>query len=143
MAFPNLQKTSESKLLALTRLFVATTFLAAGASKLIVPEMTEAFYGQLREVGFPFDEELRLIVPIVEMITGYFLLLGRMTRHFAIVSILLMFIAVYVHMVIDNPNLFPFQPPLPVLPALIILLSSPLVLFGGGAWSKDLDIFEK
>lgn len=143
MSLFKLRRTPESKRLAVLRMTVAIVFLAAGLSKLLVPEFTVAFQDQLRAAGFPLIQHLRVAVPILELIIGYGLLVGKFTRFCALVSITLMGVATYVHLQITDPALFPYQPLIPVIPVIMIALLSVLFVMGAGTWSKDLDIFEK
>jgi uncharacterized membrane protein YphA (DoxX/SURF4 family) len=77
-------------------------------------------------------------VPSMEMFVGVLLSAGLMSRLGALVVIGLMAVATYVHLVVDDPTLFPLQPELPIVPIVVIVLSVYLLIVGGGAWSKDL-----
>ena len=50
----------------------------------------------------------------------------------------IMIVATYVHVVVDDPSLFPLQPSEPIIPALVMLGSAFVLWRGGGSWSKDL-----
>lgn len=143
MSLFKLRRTPESKRLAILRIAVAVVFIVAGLTKLLIPEFITAFQEQLRAVDILFAKHLRIAVPILELVIGYGLLVGKFTRFFALISISLMGIATYVHLQITDPALFPYQPLIPVIPIIMIGLLSVLFVMGAGTWSKDLDIFEK
>ena len=143
MAPLNLHTTSESKVLASLRIVVAVIFTLAGLCKLVVPTLIMAFHEQLDTAGIPFHHSLHLPVPIIEMVIGYFLFMGKFTRFWSFVGLILMIPAIYVHLQITDPTLFPMQPMMPIIPIIVIGLCAVLVFKGAGNWSKDLDIFEK
>jgi hypothetical protein len=49
-----------------------------------------------------------------------------------------MIVATYVHVVVDDPSVFPLQPEEPIIPAVVMILAAYLLLRGGGAGSWDL-----
>ena len=49
-----------------------------------------------------------------------------------------MVVAAYVHVVANDPALFPLQPVEPIGPIMLLVISLYLVWRGGGAWSVDL-----
>ena len=136
--FDQLRNTSNSRLAGVLRLLLGLIFVMAGALKVTVPHLGEAFEGQLAAAEIPFRELSGLTVPFIEMTVGVTLLLGWHTRLSAAVASAIMLVATYVHLVADDPALFPLQPvepigPLVLLAGLFYMLSS-----GGGAWSIDL-----
>ena len=143
MFLKQFSRTSESIRLGLLRFVVALVILMAGLMKLVVPEMIAAFHEQLKVIDPPLIDKLRLIIPILEIIIGYLLLIGMHTRLSAIASIVIMLAAIYIHMIVKDPALFPLLPGKPVIPIIMIALCLVLVVFGAGKWSKDLDIFDK
>jgi hypothetical protein len=50
----------------------------------------------------------------------------------------MMAVATYVHVVVNDPALFPLQPSAPVIPVTVIVLTAYVVWRGAGAWSLDL-----
>jgi uncharacterized membrane protein YphA (DoxX/SURF4 family) len=106
--------------------------------KLAVPVMTEAFLGQLASAHIPLIGFFRWAVPVVEIASGLALLVGVVTRVVALVIIVVMSVAIYVHAVSGDPALFLFQPHEPVLPIAVILMALFLVWRGGGSASVDL-----
>jgi uncharacterized membrane protein YphA (DoxX/SURF4 family) len=74
----------------------------------------------------------------VELALGIVLAVGIFVRPAALAVIGIMVVATYVHVVVDDPSLFPLQPSEPIIPAVVILASLYLILRGGGSWSRDL-----
>ena len=122
---------------------VGIFFVIAGLAKLIIPEVANTFQEQLRYMGIPGRDIYPLLEPILEMSTGYFLLIGKFTRFWSFLAILLMVFAVYIHISIEDPALFLLQLSAPLIPAAVLALCAVLLVMGAGTWSKDLDIFEK
>jgi uncharacterized membrane protein YphA (DoxX/SURF4 family) len=48
-----------------------------------------------------------------------------------------MVVATYVHIVIDDPSLFPLQPVEPIGPLVLLAMLIYTVIRGAGAWSID------
>ncbi len=105
---------------------------------MVVPTLGEAFAGQLVAANIPFYGLSLYAVPVVETVLGITLLFGLHARLSAVVAAVIMVVAVYVHLVVDDPSLFPLQPIEPVGP-LVLLVALLYVLWkGAGAWSMDL-----
>ena len=51
----------------------------------------------------------------------------------------IMAVATYVHLVVDDPSLFPLQPSEPIIPSIVIAMCLYLLWRGGGSWSRDLN----
>jgi putative oxidoreductase len=113
-------------------------FLMTGVMKLAVPMLSEAFSAQLVAGGIPLIGIMRWLVPLVEIGAGLALLVGAFTRIVALVIIFVMSIASYVHVVADDPEVFPLQPQEPVVPLAVIVMAVYLVWRGGGSGSVDL-----
>ena len=145
MSLLRLPRTPESRKLASLRISIAIIFIAAGLSKLLIPIMVSAFEAQLKETGVPLyvRSSFSLLFPILEIVIGYFLLIGKHTRFWSVIAMGVSCFGAYVHLHIDNPALFPFQPSAPIIPFTLMGLSAVLFVMGAGMWSKDLDIFEK
>jgi uncharacterized membrane protein YphA (DoxX/SURF4 family) len=77
-------------------------------------------------------------VPFLEIAVGLALGVGFVVRLAGLVVIGIMIVATYVHIVVDDPSLFPLQPSAPVIPLVVIAVSAYLVWRGAGAWSLDL-----
>ena len=120
------------------RLTLALLFLMTGPMKLLVPELAQAWSGQLIAAQLPFYELSRWTVPFLELLLGIVLLVGILVRPAALAVIGIMVVATYVHVVVDDPSLFPLQPGEPIIPALVMLGSAYLLWRGGGSWSRDL-----
>jgi uncharacterized membrane protein YphA (DoxX/SURF4 family) len=108
--------------------------------KLLVPRLSDAWSGQLQAVALPLYSITLWLVPILEILLGILLLLGASTRIAASIVIVIMMVATYVHIVVDDPALFPLQPNEPIIPLIVIALCAYLLWRGGGAWSLDLRI---
>ena len=134
----SLRETSDDKLAGGIRIFLGALFLTTGAMKLVVPMLAEAWSGQLLAAQLPLYELNVRLVPFVEMAVGIVLLIGFHTRLACTVVIGIMVVATYVHVVVDDPSLFPLQPSEPVIPLVVIMMSAYLIWKGGGAGSLDL-----
>ncbi len=136
--FDQLRKTSNDKLAGVLRLLLGFVFFMAGVLKMVVPTLGDAFAGQLVAANIPFYGLSLYAVPVVETILGITLLFGLHARLSAVVAAVIMLVAVYVHLVVDDSALFPLQPIEPVGP-LVLLVALLYVLWkGAGSWSMDL-----
>ena len=133
-----LRDTSEDKLAGGLRILLGVLFVMTGAMKLLVPMLAAAWSGQLMAAQLPLYEVNVRLVPFVEMAVGAVLLAGFHTRLASLVVIGIMVVATYVHLVVDDPSLFPLQPSEPVIPLVVIAMSAYLIWKGGGAGSLDL-----
>ncbi len=138
MDFARLQRTTNDKQAGVIRLMLALVFLMTGPMKLLVPQLAEAWSGQLIAAQLPFYELSRWMVPFLELFLGIVLAIGILVRPAALVVIGIMVVATYVHVVVDDPSLFPLQPDEPIIPAIVMLGSAYLLWRGGGSWSRDL-----
>lgn len=132
-----IRATTTDKLAAGVRLMLAIIFLMTGPMKLIVPQLAEAWAGQLLAAQVPFYEISRWSVPFLELILGLILAVGFFARPGVVVVIGIMIVATYVHSVVDNPSLFPLQPKEPIIPLIVIVMSIFILWRGAGAWSMD------
>ncbi len=131
-------RTSNNKYAGVIRIMLGGMFVMTGVMKLVVPSLAVAFAEQLQAAGIPFHSFNLWFVPIVEIFVGMLLLAGLMTRLGALVIIGLMVVATFVHLVAEDPSVFPLQPELPIIPIVVIVLSVYLLFVGGGSWSWDL-----
>ena len=138
MDVASIQKTANDKLAGSIRLILSVLFVMTGTMKLVVPMLAEAWSGQLLASGLPFYELSRWSVPFVEIIVGVVLGVGLFVRLAVVAVIGIMTVATYVHVVVDDPSLFPLQPSEPIIPLTVIAMCLYLVWRGGGAWSRDL-----
>jgi uncharacterized membrane protein YphA (DoxX/SURF4 family) len=106
--------------------------------KFVVPRLRDAFSGQLMEAGLPFHSLNMWFVPLVELLVGIMLIVGIFGRLVSLVAIVMMLVATYVHLVVDNPDLFPLQPEAPIIPLIAIALCLYVLWAGSGSWSVDL-----
>ncbi len=114
-----------------------------GTMKLVVPMLAEAWSGQLLAAQLPLYELNVRLVPFVEIAVGVVLLIGVYTRLACLIVIGIMMVATYVHVVVDDPSLFPLQPSEPVIPLVVIAMSAYLIWKGAGASSLDLRAGER
>lgn len=105
------------------RVALGVIFLMSGALKLVVPPLREAWSEQLTAAAIPLHEVNFQLVPLVEIVVGGLLLLGRHTRLAALLIVPMMLVAIYVHVVADDPSLFPLQPHAPVVPSIVLVLA--------------------
>lgn len=120
------------------RWLLGALFLMTGAMKLVVPMLASAWAGQLEAAQIPMAELSRWIVPFVEMGVGLALSLGFHTRIASLIVLGIMTVATYVHLVVDDPTLFPLQPTEPIIPVVVMVLALFLLVKGGGSGSLDL-----
>jgi len=130
--------TTDDRLTGGVRLMSALIFLMTGPMKLLVPQLAEAWSGQLIAANIPLYELSRWSVPFVELGLGIVLALGFYVRPASLVVIGIMLVATYVHTVVHDPALFPLQPAKPIIPGVVIVMSLFLLWRGAGAWSLDL-----
>jgi putative oxidoreductase len=136
--FDQLRKTSNDKLAGVLRLLLGFVFFMAGVLKIVVPTLGEAFAGQLVVANIPFYGLSFYAFPIVETVLGIILLFGFHARLSAVVAAVTMVVAVYVHLVVDDPALFLLQPVEPVGPLVLLVALLYILWKGAGSWSMDL-----
>ena len=133
-----IRTTSNDNIAGVVRLLLAMIFVMTGVMKLVVPMLGEAWSGQLLAANLPFYTLTRWTVPFVEIAVGVALTVGIYARLASVIVIGIMVPATYVHLVVDDPTLFPLQPSEPVVPLIVMLMSAYIVWRGAGAWSADL-----
>ncbi len=133
-----IRSTTDDRILGILRVLLGGLFVMTGLMKLFVPMLGEAFSGQLLAANIPFHTLNVWFVPVIEVVVGVLLLLGLFSRIGGLAVINMMFVATYVHLVVDNPDLFPLQPEEPIIPLVSIAVAAYVVWRGGGAWSIDL-----
>ncbi len=136
--FDQLRKTSNDKLAGVLRLLVGLVLFMAGVLKMVVPTLGEAFAGQLVVANIPFYVLSLYVFPIVETVLGITLLFGLHARLSAVVAAVIMVVATYVHLAVDDPSLFPLQPIEPVGPLMLLAALLYILWKGAGSWSMDL-----
>ena len=136
--FDQLRKTSNDKLAGVLRLFLGLVLFMAGVLKMVVPTLGDAFAGQLVVANIPFYGLSLYMVPIVETVLGITLLFGLHARLSAVVAAVIMVVATYVHLAVDDPSLFPLQPIEPVGPLMLLAALLYVLWKGAGSWSMDL-----
>jgi len=133
-----ISQTSPSIPLALIRILLGFLFLMTGFMKLLVPMLQNAFAGQLAAAGIPMISLNMWLVPIIEVVIGALLLFGILARLASLVTLPMMGVATYVHLVVTDHSLFPLQPKPPIVPIVVIVLALIVVVRGAGAWSWDV-----
>ena len=134
----DLRKTSDGKFSGVIRIILGMIFFMTGVMKLFIPIFTEAWMGQLVYSGIPLVTFNFWFVPIMETVFGILLLRGTYSRIASLAIMPIMLVAFYVHVIVDNPALFPLQPELPVVPVIVIIMAVVILKNGGGSWSEDL-----
>jgi len=138
LVWSNLCATFDNKVVGTIRLLLAVLFLMTGAMKLLIPMLAEAWSGQLFAANLPLYSITRWTVPFIEIALGILLGVGLYTRLAIVVVMGIMVVATYVHLVVDDPSLFPLQPSEPIIPLVVLVMSAYTLWRGGGAWSADL-----
>ena len=133
-----IRRTADDKVLGILRILLGGLFVMTGLMKLFVPTLEEAFSGQLIAANIPFYAFNVRVIPVAEVIVGLLLILGLFSRVGGLIAINMMLVATYVHLVVDNPALFPLQPEEPIIPLISIAVAAYVLWRGGGAWSLDL-----
>ena len=121
--------------LGTARIFIGGLILMTGIMKFTVPILRAAWSGQLRLARVPFYKLTFWLLPVAELTVGTLLILGVLTRPAAAVVLLMMLGAIYVHVVVDDPSVFPLQPNAPVIPVVVIVLTIFVLVGGTGSWS--------
>ena len=132
------RRTRDDRVAAWIRIGLGVLFVMTGVMKLVVPSLGAAFDGQLAGANIPLQELNRWVVPFIEVGVGGALLIGFYTRIATVLVFSIMIVGTYVHLVVDDPSLFPLQPEEPIIPAVVMILSVYLLLRGGGSGSSDL-----
>lgn len=136
------RSTEDDKTAGVVRIVLGFLFLATGSMKLLVPMLWRAWSGQLTQAGIPFYTFNLWFVPVAEILTGVILVIGFFTRLGSLVVIIMMMVATYVHLVVEDPSFFPLQPEEPIIPIFALAMAVFVVWRGGGAWSLDLRSFQ-
>ena len=136
--FDQWRQTTSDKLGGVLRILIGLIFLMAGILKVVVPSLGEAFSGQLNAANMPLQAFVQFTFPVAETVLGILLLIGFHARLSALVAAASMVVATYVHIVINDPSLFPLQPVEPIGPLVLISMLIYTVIRGAGAWSIDL-----
>ena len=139
MTLQSLRRTRDDRVAAWIRIALGVVFVMTGAMKLVVPSLGAAFSGQLAGANIPLQELNRWLVPFIEIGVGGAPLIGFYTRIATVLVFSIMIVGTYVHLVVDDPSLFPLQPEEPVIPAVVMILSVYVLLRGGGTGSSDLE----
>lgn len=107
----------------LARKALGLLFLVTGVAKLVVPQLADAFSGQLIAANLPLYEVTRWGVPFAEILVGLLMFVGHLVRPAAVAILGMMGVAIYVHLTVKDAALFPLQPNEPVIPVLVTALA--------------------
>ena len=136
---PPLQRSSGGQrvdaTLGTVRIFLGALFVMTGTMKFFVPRLRAAWSGQVRLSKLPFYTPTFWLLPVAELAVGAFLIIGVLTPLAALAAVGMMLGATYVHLVVDDPSVFPLQPSLPIIPIGVIALAVFVLVGGGGSWS--------
>ncbi len=138
MTLESIRGTRQDRVAAGIRIGLGVLFVMTGVMKVVVPSLGEAFAGQLAGANIPLQELNRWVVPFIEIGVGGALLIGFYTRIATLLVFNIMIVGTYVHLVVDDPSLFPLQPEEPIIPVVVMILSVYVLLRGGGSGSSDL-----
>ncbi len=138
MTLQSIRSTREDRVAASIRIGLGVLFVMTGVMKLVVPSLGAAFAGQLAGANIPLQDLNRWAVPFIEIGVGGALLIGFYTRIATLIVFSIMIVGTYVHLVVDDPSLFPLQPEEPIIPVAVMILSIYVLLRGGGSGSSDL-----
>jgi len=136
--FDQLRNTSSNKICGILRILLGVVFFMAGILKVVVPSLGQAFSGQLIAADIPLSGIVLVAFPVVEMLIGVFLVVGFHARLSAAAAAVSMVVATYVHLVVEDPSLFPLQPVEPIGPLVLLVMAVCVLWRGAGAWSIDL-----
>ncbi len=135
MLHQKIRSTTPNRAVAGVRVFLGILFLMTGMMKLFIPMLADAFIGQLAAADIPLQELNRWLVPLVEVGVGATLLRGFQARLSAAIVLVLMAVATYVHLIVEDAALFPLQPTAPIMPIGVIVLAL-FVLIRSGETGK-------
>ncbi|MFB3131731.1 MAG: DoxX family protein [Rhodothermales bacterium] len=133
-----IRRTKDEKGVGVLRIIMGLIIMMSGWMKFLVPTLREAWSGQLLQANLPLYEVNFWVIPVVEIVVGSLLAVGFFSRLGALVVLGMMVVAAYVHLVVDDPSLFPLQPHQPIIPLMLIAIGAYVLWRGGGSWSRDL-----
>lgn len=134
--FRRIVQTTPQASIILIRLAVGTVFLSEGIQKFLFPEVRGA--GRFEKIGLPFPEFLGAFVGSFEVLCGFLVLIGLLTRLAAVplISIMLVAIATTKAEMLANDGFWAMMHGSRTDWAML-LGSIFLLLEGGGRWSAD------
>ncbi len=131
-------QTLPSKMLGVFRIVLGTTIILAGASKMLINDVHQAWSTQLTEINLAYCIIFLWATPLLEILAGSALTIGYLSRLAAFFLIPVMTVAIYVYLTVSNQAAFLMPPYEAALPPLIIMIATVIVIYGGGSWSIDL-----
>lgn len=136
-------KTLPNRLIGLYRIVLGTIFSLVGSLKLIFNDFQHAWSIQLTEIKIPYCILFFWMTPMLEILAGIALILGYLSRVAAFAVLPIMAGAIYAYYTIINREAFLAQPQEAFLPAIMIMLATMVLIYGGGSWSIDLKLSYK
>ena len=133
-----IRHTHENRIAQTIRVVLGLLFIMTGIMKLAVPLLSEAFAAQLEAGEIPFRTLNLWLVPIAELALGFALLIGLYARLAVLGVYATMIVAMRVHVLVDDPSLFPLQPVEPIVPIIVMVLATYVLAKGAGSGSYDL-----
>lgn len=115
---------SDNSFVSASRALLGLFLLGVGVVTFFVPDFKVAFLGQLSEANIPLQGLVQWVIPTIEGVVGAMMLGGVMMRVASLVSMLLMALLLYLHLVVDDPIFFPLQFGLPLMPIIALVLSA-------------------
>jgi uncharacterized membrane protein YphA (DoxX/SURF4 family) len=105
------------------RVLLGLFVLVTGVMTMFVPEFRATFLTQLAAAGIPLVRASLFLIPAIELVAGAMLLGGFMIRLASLAVVLLMALMTYLHLIVDEPVLFPLQLGIPLIPIVALVLS--------------------
>ncbi len=105
------------------RVLLGLFVLITGVMTFFVPEFRGLFIGQLTAAGIPLARASLFVIPTLEAAAGVMFIRGFMTRLASLVTIFIMALMTYLHLVVDGPSMLPMQFGLPLIPITALVLS--------------------
>ena len=115
---------SDSAFTTAARVLLGLFLLGLGVATFFVPDVKVSFMSQLDAAGIPLRNLTSFVLPTLEGIVGVMLLWGVMMRLASLMSIVLMALLTYLHLVVDEPTLFGEQLGWPLIPIVALVLSA-------------------
>jgi uncharacterized membrane protein YphA (DoxX/SURF4 family) len=114
---------SDTSFISAARVLLGLFVLGLGVVTFFVPELKVAFMNQLDAGHIPLQGLTMVVLPTLEGIVGVMLIGGYLVRLASFVSVLIMALLTYLHLVVAEPMLLPLQFGLPLIPIVALVLS--------------------
>lgn len=114
---------ADSAFTSAVRVLLGLFVLLTGVLTFFVPEFRGLFIGQLAAADIPLARLSLFVIPALEATAGVMLIRGFVIKPASLVTLVIMALITYLHLVVDDPTLFPLQFGLPLIPATALVLS--------------------